>query len=100
MVPVVGRAYVRGLYVTQDLGYTNLVTEGVPYGNLFMKILGMLLGAVEILTVSYRLRRAEYHIEGVVDLMADAAGQRPGSARRDPLARFRQAARRVGGFSQ
>jgi hypothetical protein len=37
----------------------------------------MLLGAVEILAVSYRLRRAEYHIEGVVDLMADAAGQRP-----------------------
>ena len=42
--PTSYRAYVRGLYVTQDLGYTTLVTEGVPYGNLFMKIVGMLLG--------------------------------------------------------
>ncbi|MEM6795401.1 MAG: hypothetical protein AAF725_15595 [Acidobacteriota bacterium] len=42
--PTSYRAYVRGLYITQDLGYTDLVTEGVPYGNLFMKIVGMLLG--------------------------------------------------------
>lgn len=42
--PTSYRAYVRGLYVTQDLGYTDLVTDGVPYGNLFMKIVGMLLG--------------------------------------------------------
>ena len=38
------RAYVRGMYVTQDMGYTSLVTDGVPYGNLFMKVVGMLLG--------------------------------------------------------
>jgi AAA domain len=42
--PTSYRAYVRGLYVNQDLGYTDLVTDGVPYGNLFTKIVGMLLG--------------------------------------------------------
>ncbi|MEM8993177.1 MAG: hypothetical protein AAGF23_00165 [Acidobacteriota bacterium] len=42
--PTSYRAYVRGLYVTQDYGYTDLVTDGVPYGNLFMKVVGMLLG--------------------------------------------------------
>lgn len=38
------RAYVRGLYINQDLGYTSLLTDGVPYGNLFKKMLGMLIG--------------------------------------------------------
>ncbi len=38
------RAYFRGMYINQDLGYTALVTDGVPYGNLFMKVVGMLLG--------------------------------------------------------
>jgi len=38
------RAYFRGMYVNQDMGYTDLVTDGVPYGNLFMKVVGMLLG--------------------------------------------------------
>ncbi|MDA8016868.1 MAG: hypothetical protein MPN21_05405 [Thermoanaerobaculia bacterium] len=42
--PTSYRAYVRGLYITQDMGYVDLVTDGVPYGNLFMKIVGMLLG--------------------------------------------------------
>ncbi|MEM7581941.1 MAG: hypothetical protein AAF560_01055 [Acidobacteriota bacterium] len=38
------RAYFRGMYINQDLGYTALVTDGIPYGNLFMKVVGMLLG--------------------------------------------------------
>ncbi len=38
------RAYFRGMYINQDLGYTTLITDGVPYGNLFMKVVGMLLG--------------------------------------------------------
>ncbi len=38
------RAYFRGMYINQDLGYAALVTDGVPYGNLFMKVVGMLLG--------------------------------------------------------
>lgn len=38
------RAYVRGMYINQDLGYTSLLTDGVPYGNLFKKMLGMLIG--------------------------------------------------------
>ncbi|MEM6456349.1 MAG: AAA family ATPase [Acidobacteriota bacterium] len=38
------RAYFRGMYINQDLGYSDLITEGVPYGNLFMKVVGMLLG--------------------------------------------------------
>ena len=38
------RAYFRGLYVNQDLGYTTLLTDGLAYGNHFMKVLGMLLG--------------------------------------------------------
>lgn len=42
--PTSYRAYVRGLYITQDMGYVDLITDGVPYGNLFMKIVGMLLG--------------------------------------------------------
>ncbi len=42
--PTSYRAYFRGMYVNQDLGYTALVTDGIPYGNLFMKIVGMLLG--------------------------------------------------------
>jgi len=42
--PTSYRAYFRGMYINQDLGYTDLITDGVPYGNLFMKILGMLLG--------------------------------------------------------
>lgn len=42
--PTSYRAYVRGLYINQDLGYTDLVTDGVPYGHLFTKIVGMLLG--------------------------------------------------------
>ena len=42
--PTSYRAYVRGMYINQDLGYTDLITDGVPYGNLFMKVVGMLLG--------------------------------------------------------
>lgn len=42
--PTSYRAYFRGMYINQDLGYAALMTDGVPYGNLFMKILGMLLG--------------------------------------------------------
>ncbi|MEM1202468.1 MAG: AAA family ATPase [Acidobacteriota bacterium] len=42
--PTSYRAYVRGMYINQDMGYTDLVTDGIPYGNLFMKIVGMLLG--------------------------------------------------------
>ena len=42
--PTSYRAYFRGMYVNQDLGYTALLTDGVPYGNLFMKVVGMLLG--------------------------------------------------------
>lgn len=42
--PTSYRAYLRGMYINQDVGYTDLVTDGVPYGNLFMKIVGMLLG--------------------------------------------------------
>lgn len=42
--PTSYRAYVRGLYINQDLGYTDLVTDGVGYGQLFTKIVGMLLG--------------------------------------------------------
>lgn len=38
------RAYFRGMYINQNMGYTDLLTDGVPYGNLFMKVLGMLLG--------------------------------------------------------
>lgn len=38
------RAYFRGMYINQDLGYTALITDGIPYGNLFMKVVGMLLG--------------------------------------------------------
>lgn len=38
------RAYMRGMYINQDLGYTDLITDGKPYGNLFMKVVGMLLG--------------------------------------------------------
>ncbi len=42
--PTSYRAYLRGMYINQDLGYTDLITDGVPYGNLFMKVVGMLLG--------------------------------------------------------
>jgi len=42
--PTSYRAYFRGMYINQDLGYTGLLTDGLPYGNLFMKVLGMLLG--------------------------------------------------------
>lgn len=42
--PTSYRAYMRGMYINQDLGYTDLVTEGTPYGNLFTKVVGMLLG--------------------------------------------------------
>lgn len=42
--PTSYRAYVRGLYINQDMGYTDLITDGIPYGNLFFKIVGMLLG--------------------------------------------------------
>ncbi len=42
--PTSYRAYFRGMYINQDLGYAALVTDGVPYGNLFMKVVGMLLG--------------------------------------------------------
>lgn len=42
--PTSYRAYVRGLYINQDMGYTDLITDGIPYGNLFYKIVGMLLG--------------------------------------------------------
>lgn len=42
--PTSYRAYFRGMYIDQDLSYTALVTDGVPYGNLFMKVVGMLLG--------------------------------------------------------
>lgn len=42
--PTSYRAYVRGMYITQDMGYISLVTDGVAYGNLFMKVVGMLLG--------------------------------------------------------
>jgi len=38
------RAYFRGLSIPQDHGYVDLVTDGQGYGNLFMKIVGMLLG--------------------------------------------------------
>ncbi len=38
------RAYFRGMYINQDMGYTSLMTDGLGYGSLFMKILGMLLG--------------------------------------------------------
>ena len=42
--PTSYRAYFRGLYINQDLGYAALITDGMPYGNLFMKVVGMLLG--------------------------------------------------------
>lgn len=42
--PTSYRAYFRGMYINQDLGYSNLITDGIPYGNLFMKVVGMLLG--------------------------------------------------------
>ncbi len=42
--PTSYRAYFRGMYINQDLGYAALVTDGMPYGNLFMKVVGMLLG--------------------------------------------------------
>ncbi len=38
------RAFFRGLHINQDLGYTDLLTEGTSYGNLYLKILGTLLG--------------------------------------------------------
>ncbi|MCG8457761.1 MAG: hypothetical protein MI919_15915, partial [Holophagales bacterium] len=60
--PTSYRAYVRGLYVNQDLGYTDLVTDGVPYGQLFTKIVGMLLGIRgldAIFAVEARLAHAE-----------------------------------------
>ncbi len=42
--PTSYRAYMRGMYINQDLGYTDLITEGTPYGSLFTKVVGMLLG--------------------------------------------------------
>lgn len=42
--PTSYRAYFRGMYINQDLGYTDLITDGVPYGGLFTKVVGMLLG--------------------------------------------------------
>ena len=60
--PTSYRAYVRGLYITQDMGYTDLVTDGVPYGNLFKKIVGMLLG-LEGLDASFAVEARLAHIE-------------------------------------
>lgn len=37
-------SYFQGLYVSQDSGYSDLVTEGHHFGNLYMKVVGMLLG--------------------------------------------------------
>ena len=60
--PTSYRAYVRGLYITQDMGYTDLVTDGVPYGNLFKKIVGMLLG-LEGLDANFAVEARLAHIE-------------------------------------
>lgn len=60
--PTSYRAYVRGLYITQDMGYTDLVTDGVPYGNLFKKIVGMLLG-LDGLDAGFAVEARLAHIE-------------------------------------
>ncbi len=60
--PTSYRAYFRGMYINQELGYTALVTDGIPYGNLFMKVVGMLLGVRGIdafFAVESRLARVE-----------------------------------------
>ncbi len=60
--PTSYRAYFRGMYINQDLGYAALVTDGMPYGNLFMKVVGMLLGVRGIDAVfAVEARRA--HLE-------------------------------------
>ncbi len=56
------RAYFRGMYVNQDLGYTALVTDGIPYGNLFMKVVGMLLG-VRGIDGSFAVEARRAHLE-------------------------------------
>lgn len=60
--PTSYRAYFRGLYVTQDMGYVDLVTDGVPYGNLFMKIVGMLLG-MEGIDAVFAVEARRAHVE-------------------------------------
>lgn len=60
--PTSYRAYLRGLYITQDMGYIDLVTDGVPYGNLFKKIVGMLLG-LDGLDAGFAVEARLAHIE-------------------------------------
>ncbi len=60
--PTSYRAYFRGMYINQDLGYTSLVTDGVPYGNLFMKVIGMLLG-VRGIDGSFAVEARRAHVE-------------------------------------
>ncbi len=60
--PTSYRAYFRGMYINQDLGYTALVTDGVPYGNLFMKVVGMLLG-VRGIDGSFAVEARRAHLE-------------------------------------
>ncbi len=60
--PTSYRAYFRGMYINQDLGYTTLVTDGIPYGNLFMKVVGMLLG-VRGIDGSFAVEARRAHLE-------------------------------------
>lgn len=60
--PTSYRAYFRGMYINQDLGYTALLTDGVPYGNLFMKVVGMLLG-VRGIDGSFAVEARRAHLE-------------------------------------
>lgn len=63
--PTSYRAYVRGMYINQDLGYTDLVTEGTPYGNLFTKVVGMLLG-VHGIEAFYAVEAKLAHVENAL----------------------------------
>ncbi|MEM7356510.1 MAG: AAA family ATPase [Acidobacteriota bacterium] len=56
------RAYFRGMYINQDLGYSALVTDGIPYGNLFMKVVGMLLG-VRGIDAFFAVEARRAHVE-------------------------------------
>ncbi len=60
--PTSYRAYFRGMYISQDLGYAALVTDGMPYGNLFMKVVGMLLG-VRGIDGSFAVEARRAHLE-------------------------------------
>ncbi|MCP3960089.1 MAG: hypothetical protein GY719_19765 [bacterium] len=59
------RAYFRGMYINQDLGYTALVTDGMPYGNLFMKVVGMLLG-VRGIDAFFAVEARRAHLENLL----------------------------------